>query len=154
MFVSCFGLLPGVMPLTIPHHLQNGIKSWKAAVAPESLTIGFGSLYAAWGDKSCGAGPAGVNQTGCLAKSLAACHATGITSISIFEFNAFGCGETIKYPMCQIAGPWPPESWWPLLHTFATTQMHASAGAKRKLPSAEGTMHINVSSTSVGMRIY
>ena len=108
----------GVMPLTVPHLLDNDIKEWQQAVAPEALTIGFGALYAAWGDKSCGPGPAGVNQTGCLQKSLAACEANNVESIAIFEFNAFGCG-LMKFPMCQIAGPWPPESWWPLLHSFA-----------------------------------
>ena len=108
----------GVMPLSVPHLLDDNIKAWQQVVVPKALTIGFGALYAAWGSESCGSGPSGVNQTGCLRKSLASCEANKIESIAIFSFNAFGCGH-MKFPMCQIAGPWPPESWWPLLHSFA-----------------------------------
>ena len=110
------------MPLTISHLLEDKIHSWQQAVAPDLMTVGFGALYAAWGDKSCGPGPAGVNQTGCLVKSLAVCKASGITSIAIFELNAFDCGETVTGQMSQIAGPWPPDSWWPLLREFVARQ--------------------------------
>jgi hypothetical protein len=40
-----------------------------------------------------------------------------MSSISIFEINAFGCRK-VGQDGCQIAGPVPPESWWPLLHAW------------------------------------
>ena len=110
----------GVMPLSLPHHLENGIKAWQKVVPPATLTVGFGALFAAWGVKSCDLDqPAGVNQTGCLKKSLAACTAMGVDSIAIFQFDVWGCGKTASWPSCQIAGSWPPDAWWPLLHDFA-----------------------------------
>ena len=87
------------------------------AVPTDKLVIGFGALYAAWGGKNCGGpGPEGINQTGCLAKSLAACKEAGVASVAVFEINVFGCKTGAVG--CQIAGPWPPESWWPLLQAF------------------------------------
>ena len=108
----------GVQSLTTPGLLPAEIKQWQLAVPNASLlSIGFGAIYAAWGAANCGPGGAGLNQTGCLAKSLAACSAGGVRSLSIFNFDAWGCPAVGKNG-CQISGPVPPESWWPLLHEW------------------------------------
>lgn len=113
----------GVQPLTIPGMLAADIAQWQRLVPPEALTIGFGALYAAWGSANCAGKGAvgGVNQTCSLARALAVCEAAGVRSVSIFSFNVFGCaarGVNSTPGMCQIKGPWPPSSWWPLLHSF------------------------------------
>jgi hypothetical protein len=132
----------GVMPVADPalpgfskNHLRDSIVEWQKIVPTAALTIGFGSLYAAWGDKTCGPSacatwnkyPDGsescVNQTSCLAKSLGVVIELDIRSVALFEINAWGCGNDTKWydggsTMCQIAGPWPPESWWSLLRDF------------------------------------
>ena len=114
----------GVQPLDIPNMLPTDIARWQRVVPAAALTIGFGALYAAWGSANCARPGAvgGVNQTCSLALSLAACKAAGVRSVHIFSFNVFGCaarGVNSTPGMCQIAGPWPPDSWWPLLRAFA-----------------------------------
>ena len=59
----------GVQPLSVKGLLPASIASWKSAVPTEKLTIGFGGLYAAWGDKNCAMTPgdpllnvSGINQ--------------------------------------------------------------------------------------------
>ena len=101
--------------LATPGILPASIAQWQSVVPNASrLSIGFGSIYAAWGAANCGPGAPGKNQTGCLAKSLAACSAGDVRSISIFEINAFGCPK-VGENGCQVAGAVPPESWWQLL---------------------------------------
>ena len=114
----------GVQPLDIPNMLPTDIARWQRVVPATVLTIGFGALYAAWGSANCARPGAvgGVNQTCSLALSLAACKAAGVRSVHIFSFNVFGCaarGVNSTPGMCQIAGSWPPDSWWPLLRAFA-----------------------------------
>ena len=75
-----------------------------SAVPTDKLVIGFGALYAAWGDKSCGPGAAGVSQTGCLKKSLAACKNAGVRHVALFELNAFGCGKWTAFVASRLPG--------------------------------------------------
>ena len=111
----------GVQPIDSTNHLALNIAQWLKIVPREKLTVGFGAQYAAWGAADCATGRmngskvAGINQTGCLAKSLAAVDAAGVGSVAIYQFNAFGCGTK---PDCQIPGPWPPISWLPLLDAW------------------------------------
>jgi hypothetical protein len=92
------------------------IAQWQLAVPNASrLSIGFGAIYAEWGDPKCGPSK-GVNGTSCLANALAACTAADVRAISVFTLDAFGCN--ISEPGCQIAGAVPPDSWWPLLRAW------------------------------------
>ena len=105
------------------------IATWQSAVPNEKLSIGLGPIYAAWGAADCGPGAAGENQTGCLSKSLAACSASGVESISIYTVDAYGCAK-VGQDGCQIAGAVPPESWWPLLHEWRHAQTPAPAESR------------------------
>ena len=115
----------GVQPATVKGFFPASLASWKTAVPTSALTVGFGGLYAVWGSKECAMTPgdpdynvSGVNQTCTLRLSLADVAAAGVSSVAVFTMNAFGCSTIWKFPMCQIEGPWPPESWWPLLKDF------------------------------------
>ena len=117
----------GVQPLKAKGLLPAEIASWKTAVPAEKLSIGFGGLYSAWGNRDCAMTPgeplynvSGINQTCTLRLSLADVAEAGVRSVAVFMLNAFGCGTKFKFPMCElpVEQVWPPESWWPLLHDF------------------------------------
>jgi hypothetical protein len=94
-------------------HLTQHIAGWKDVVNASVLTVGFDVSYFMH-DHTCR-----PNQTaggGCLASALGLASQLAVESVALFMLDVFGGAKNIQE--VPSPSPWPPQSWWALLHEW------------------------------------